>query len=741
MAIHRTLGPMLVALLYIPATLGDNRPIVYEEAFDTVLSAREFVATDPAAWRINEGTLELFGSSDYSPPHRSPRNIAFLRSREFGAFTLDLDIMQTGREYGHRDTCLFFGFQDPANFYYVHMASVADDHAHNVFVVDDAARTKIASRTTEGVDWGTGEWHHIRLERSVDPPSIRVFFDDMDEPIMEATDDRFLNGYIGVGSFDDTGRFDNVRVTSNDVTPGDLTTFEQLTIDPWIAASVHAKQAQDAWRRSHRYLNGWLAHRDEATGLIPRNLTRDRFWNAEDAAADNYPFMVLAAWFTDRDVYETTMRDMLRAEIAHSSRVGHLPDAFSFETQAFVHDEIDMPRLIFGASEYVKDGLLPLTDYLGETPWSTRMYALVDDIWANAPINTPAGLIPSRSVEVNGELLQVLTRLFWMSGDDKYLDYAVRLGDYYLLGTNHPTRDFARLRLRDHGCEIVSGLAELYATCRAARPDKAAAYKSHVHDMLDRILEVGRNQHGMFFNEIDPMSGRVLNDGIADTWGYNANAFYTVYMVDGVTRYRDAALEPMRHLDLHYRAYPWEGRSADGYADSIEGAINLVNREPVPSIYSWIDREIQVMFDKQRDDGVIEGWHGDGNFTRTTLMYMLWKTQGVTAAPWPESLRIGAVCEGDSLYLVLETDSDYWGFVSFERHRHADVWHLPMDYPRINQFPEWWVPDPETTYRITGLHDREHQLQGADLLRGVEVRLEAGRRVRVQIEPVARAQP
>lgn len=34
-----------------------------------------------------------------------------------------------------------------------------------------------------------------------------------------------------------------------------------------------------------------------------------------------------------------------------------------------------------------------------------------------------------------------------MTGEKKYLDYAIRLGDYYLLGNHHPTRNFNRLKL------------------------------------------------------------------------------------------------------------------------------------------------------------------------------------------------------------------------------------------------------------------------------------------------------
>ena len=63
----------------------------------------------------------------------------------------------------------------------------------------------------------------------------------------------------------------------------------------------------------------------------------------------------------------------------------------------------------------------------------------------------------------------------------------------------------------------------------------------------------------------------------------------------------------------------------DGYADTIEGGINLYNRESVPALKEWIDSEIKVMWNIQKEDRIIEGWHGDGNFAIKSIMYGLWK--------------------------------------------------------------------------------------------------------------------
>jgi hypothetical protein len=107
---------------------------------------------------------------------------------------------------------LYFGFQSPTNFYYAHVATAADDHAHNIFVVTNAPAHQDRHRDDQGVNWGLGVWHKVRLERNTAAGTIKVFFDDLTHPIMVAEDRTFGAGHIGFGSFDDTGMVDNIRV-------------------------------------------------------------------------------------------------------------------------------------------------------------------------------------------------------------------------------------------------------------------------------------------------------------------------------------------------------------------------------------------------------------------------------------------------------------------------------------------------------------------------------------------------
>lgn len=200
------------------APVPDGYRLVYEQHFDSPDSLRQFVFTDAKAWHWSADgashSLELAKQSRYEPQFRSPFNIALLADRVFGDFVLEVDLVQTGKEYGHRDMCLFYGVQDPTHFYYTHLATKADPNAHNTFIVNAAPRKNFAKETTAGVNWGLGVWHRVRLERRIAEGTIRVFFDDMTRPVMIAEDRTFGAGWIGFGSFDDTGKVDSIRIWS-----------------------------------------------------------------------------------------------------------------------------------------------------------------------------------------------------------------------------------------------------------------------------------------------------------------------------------------------------------------------------------------------------------------------------------------------------------------------------------------------------------------------------------------------
>ncbi len=192
--------------------------LLFEETFESDAALARFTFTDPAAWRISRGdadgvpSLELAGPSRYEPAVRSPRSLALVAGIEVGDFDLEVDLLSTKDEYPHRDLVLVFGHESPDRFYYVHLASRPDENAHNVFVVDRAPRAPLAPVPARGVDWNNGgkngAWHRFRLSRR--GGDVEVSLDG--EVVLAARDTRIARGRVGLGSFDDTGRFARLRV-------------------------------------------------------------------------------------------------------------------------------------------------------------------------------------------------------------------------------------------------------------------------------------------------------------------------------------------------------------------------------------------------------------------------------------------------------------------------------------------------------------------------------------------------
>jgi hypothetical protein len=188
-------------------------PLLFEDDFSK--GAGRWEPSDPAAWKVIDvqggKAFSQFQQSQYKPPHRSPFNFALVKDLVVGDFVLEAKAQSTARDYPHRDLCLFFGYQDPAHFYYVHLGKKTDDHANQIFIVNKSDRKKISTKTTPGTNWTDG-WHQIRVVRTVGDGSIAVYFDDLTTPVMTATDKTFTWGRVGVGSFDDMGNWAAFKV-------------------------------------------------------------------------------------------------------------------------------------------------------------------------------------------------------------------------------------------------------------------------------------------------------------------------------------------------------------------------------------------------------------------------------------------------------------------------------------------------------------------------------------------------
>jgi len=526
-----------------------------------------------------------------------------------------------------------------------------------------------------------------------------------------------------------------------------------LAAEPIELARRNAALAAEAFARSRRTMHAWLHRADPVTGLLPRT-GKEPNWVVRDSAADLYPFLVICSYLTEPELYRTTMREILRREAVQSARLGRLSDDLQPGGRGFAFAEPDLDRIIFGSSEYAKDGLLAISEILGETPWYYRLRGIAEDIIRQAPYATPRGRLPSASSEVNGNMLQVLTRLAWKTGDARWLEAALAIGDFYLLDVLPRTGylpphlwDFPSEQpaspafvLSDHGNEIAGGLSELFLLVGERRPDKARQYREPFLQMLDRLLEKGRNPDGLWVSRLKIPSGEITDPRHAHCWGYMFNAIYTAYLATGEARYREATEKALAAVGRrpHYLfddAGHGRGWGANAYSDSIEGALVLLQRMPRPETEQAVHAAVRKFFDRQRPDGIIEDWYGDGNFIRTALMYALWLTQGTHLEPWREDLQIGAAREGQRLWLWLRAERPWKGRICLDYPRHRDHWRMARNYPRLNEWPEWYVVEQDCFYNLRVGDGAETKLLGTDLVAGVALELSAGRGLIIRVEP------
>jgi hypothetical protein len=491
---------------------------------------------------------------------------------------------------------------------------------------------------------------------------------------------------------------------------------------------------------SQRLMKSWLRHADAKTMLLPdRPLDVKPTYTPHNSGADLYPYLILTARLTDPDLYAGRMREMLRNEIRYTTAKDGVPGNLELKSGVLG------PASLFGAGEYAKDGLITVTEYLGRTPWTDRMADMVAAAMERAPVDSRFGKLPAADSELNGDYLQVLPRLYLLTGDARYLEWGWRIADAYLgevlpgnfglpsMGWDIEKHSGDRkLKLRDHGNEVIVGLVTQFALEHQLGTARAGRMRPVLARMFDRLL-LSANADGMFFNTIDTETLKPLDERLSDNWGYLYGAMYTFYQVTGDEKYREAVLRVLRNLPK-YRNWCWEPSgnalknarkdaklgSFDGYADAIESAIYLVNREAVPEALAWIDSEMEVMLSMQRGDGQLEDWYGEGNFNRTALLWGLMKSQGLRAAPWRPGLRLGAVREGDGLRFAVSGTAR----VEFDFARHRRVHNWQKNYVRLNEFPEWFTVEENRLYTLKKEGGAARVVAGFEFIDGMEV--EAG---------------
>jgi len=170
----------------------------------------------PEDWEIlGEGSQHFLHMKRGREPGvpRRPVQFALLRKAPVGSFDLQVKVRRENEA-----VMIVFNYVDDLHFYYAHLAGHpgTDKVMHNgIFIVNGEPRRRIPP-IPERAALPDEAWHRVRLHRDVASGRIEVYVDAEPAPYFSTRESTFTCGQLGLGSFDETGDFTDVAVTSAD---------------------------------------------------------------------------------------------------------------------------------------------------------------------------------------------------------------------------------------------------------------------------------------------------------------------------------------------------------------------------------------------------------------------------------------------------------------------------------------------------------------------------------------------
>jgi len=198
-----------------PLAVANGEQVTVKPTFSAESLDKEWTLDGTGSWAVRDGLLALVTAGKPGGSIRRPSAVALVNGPELTDTTFDVEVRSTAAlppVTPRRDALLVTGYQSPTRFYYVHLSAVRDDVHNGIFLVNDADRRRIDTRS-EIAPLVDQDWHRVRLVRTPGTGRIEVYVDGRTEPIMVATDKTLAWGRVGVGSFDDTAEFRHVVVT------------------------------------------------------------------------------------------------------------------------------------------------------------------------------------------------------------------------------------------------------------------------------------------------------------------------------------------------------------------------------------------------------------------------------------------------------------------------------------------------------------------------------------------------
>jgi hypothetical protein len=194
----KTLAGLLIAL----GTLS---------AADTIEAlGKRFLVPVASDWKASAETLDLVVKHEPGTPRR-PSQFALLEDGPFTEFTLEVDVKRNGKSL-----LLVFAHQDEAHFNYAHISvdDPAKQKVHNgVFHVFGGERVRISPLEGGPGLLPTTDWTPVKLVWSGKTGEVVCYANGKTSAALRAVDLSLKHGRVGLGSFNETGSFRNLRIS------------------------------------------------------------------------------------------------------------------------------------------------------------------------------------------------------------------------------------------------------------------------------------------------------------------------------------------------------------------------------------------------------------------------------------------------------------------------------------------------------------------------------------------------
>jgi hypothetical protein len=173
-----------------------------------------WVVPSAADWKVSEDDgrpmLQLLVGREPLPGPRKPGQFALMQMPNAVKVTLEADVRPT-----KGSLIVVFAYRDSAHFDYAHFSTdtAMKQPVHNgVFHVYGGERVRISASTGAAAFSGLNRWFHIKLAWDGATGGVQGFVDGATVPALHAVDLSLSDGRVGIGSFDETGDFKNVKV-------------------------------------------------------------------------------------------------------------------------------------------------------------------------------------------------------------------------------------------------------------------------------------------------------------------------------------------------------------------------------------------------------------------------------------------------------------------------------------------------------------------------------------------------